>query len=112
LGRRMSSSQKGCGTSVTSSKPVAIGSRSGLVSTVAASSIDGGSATRLTMGRARCGEVWPRVALVGAKLLVGMKLAACVSNSSIMTQKGPRRQLCANFRRGAKRVTDEFIIAS
>ena len=38
LGRRMSSSQKGCGTSVTSSKPVAIGSTSGLESTEAAAS--------------------------------------------------------------------------
>ena len=39
LGRRISSSQKGCGTSVTSSKPVAIGSTSGLESTEAAASI-------------------------------------------------------------------------
>ena len=81
LGRRMSSSQKGCGTSVTSSKPVAIGSMSGLESTEAASSIDGGWATRLTRGRVRCGEVWP---LVGEKLLLGMKAAACVSNRSMV----------------------------
>ena len=72
LGRRMSSSQKGCGTSVTSSKPVAIGSTSGLESTEAAASIDGGWATRLTRGRVRCGEVWPRITLVGEKLLLGI----------------------------------------
>ena len=108
LGRRMSSSQKGCGTSVTSSKPVAIGSSSGLVSTVAASSIDGGWATRLTMGRTRCGEVGPRVALVvgekllvGAKLLLGTKLAACVSKSSIMRHLA---RVLANLT-GGKHVT-------
>ena len=84
LGRRMSSSQKGCGTSVTSSKPVAIGSTSGLESTEAAASIDGGWATRLTRGRVRCGEVRPRITLVEEKLLLGMKAAACASNSSMV----------------------------
>ena len=86
LGRRMSSSQKGCGTSVTSSKPVAIGSTSGLESTEAAASIDGGWATRLTRGRVRCGVVWPR--MVGEKLLLGMKAAACASNSSMVRRRG------------------------
>ena len=84
LGRRMSSSQKGCGTSVTSSKPVAIGSTSGLESTEAAASIEGGWATRLTRGRVRCGEAWPRITLVEEKLLLGMKAAACASNSSMV----------------------------
>jgi hypothetical protein len=91
LGRRMSSSQKGCGTSVTSSKPVAIGSTSGLESTEAASSIDGGWATRLTRGRVRCGVVWPpRITLVGEKLLLGMKEAACASNRSMVRGTPPR----------------------
>ena len=91
LGRRMSSSQKGCGTSVTSSKPVAIGSTSGLESTEAAASIDGGWATRLTRGRVRCGEAWPRITLVEEKLA-----AACASNSSIVCARR-RRHLRANF---------------
>ena len=89
LGRRMSSSQKGCGTSVTSSKPVAIGSTSGLESTEAAASIDGGWATRLTRGRVRCGEVWPRITLVEEKLLLGMKAAACASNISMVRTSPP-----------------------
>ena len=94
LGRRMSSSQKGCGTSVTSSKPVAIGSTSGLESTEAAASIDGGWATRLTRGRVRCGEVWPRITLVEEKLLLGMKAAACASNiSMVRTSPAPSRKL-------------------
>ena len=94
LGRRMSSSQKGCGTSVTSSKPVAIGSTSGLESTEAAASIDGGWATRLTRGRVRCGEVGPRITLVEEKLLMGMKAAACASNSSMVrTSPAPSRKL-------------------
>ena len=103
LGRRMSSSQKGCGTSVTSSKPVAIGSTSGLESTEAAASIDGGWATRLTRGRVRCGEVWPRITLVEEKLLVGMKAAACASNSSTVHVAGTFAQTPRD--RGGNRVT-------
>ena len=102
LGRRMSSSQKGCGTSVTSSKPVAIGSTSGLESTEAAASIDGGWATRLTRGRVRCGEVRPRITLVEEKL---MKAAACASNISMVHVAAGGTFAQTSQDRGENRVT-------